>query len=78
MNRDERVKAAFGKAMRKFRADGGLSQEELAARAGLNRTYLGDVERGERNVAVVNMQRIAKALDVKLSDLVREMERHLA
>lgn len=77
MDRDTRVKVAFGKAVRHFRIEAGLSQEALAARAELNRTYLGDIERGERNVAVVNMYKIAKALGVSLSDLVRQMEREL-
>jgi transcriptional regulator with XRE-family HTH domain len=71
------VQAAFGKAVRKFRTDAAISQEQLAAKAGLNRTYVGDIERGERNVSVVNMQKLAKALGVKLSAIVAEMERHL-
>ena len=77
MNREQRLQIAFGKAVRKFRADSRVSQESLAGRAGLNRTYLGDVERGERNVSVVNMHKIAKALGVKLSALIVEMERNL-
>ena len=77
VNRDERVQAAFGKAVRKFRTAAGISQERLAELAGLNRTYLGDVERGERNVSIVNMEKIARALGAKLSDIVAEMERHL-
>jgi transcriptional regulator with XRE-family HTH domain len=74
---DERLQAAFGKTVRKSRDGSGLSQEKLAALAGLNRTYVGDVERGERNISIVNMQKIAKALGVRLSTLVTEMERHL-
>ena len=78
MTGDQRVQAAFGKAVRKFRTDAAISQEQLAAKAGLNRTYVGDIERGERNVSVVNMQKLAKALGVKLSAIVTEMERHTA
>ena len=74
---DLRVQEAFGMAMRRFRMDCGLSQEVLAGRAGLNCTYLGDVERGERNISIVNMQKLASALGIKLSDLVAEMERNL-
>ena len=77
MTVDERVQAAFGRALRKFRYDARISQEELAARAGMNRTYVGDVERGERNVSILNQQKLARALDVRLSVIVREMERQL-
>lgn len=77
MSSNHRVQIAFGLAVRKSRANAGVSQEKLAARAGLNRTYVGDVERGERNVSVVNMQKIAKALGVKLSAIITEMERYL-
>ena len=47
----------------------GLSQEELAARAGLHRTYLADIERGSRNVALLNIEKIAAALSISLSSL---------
>ena len=47
----------------------GLSQEELAFRAGVHRTYLGSIERGERNPALRNIAAIAKALDISLSEL---------
>lgn len=47
----------------------GLSQEELAFRAKVHRTYLGSIERGERNPALKNIAAIAKALDVSLSEL---------
>jgi transcriptional regulator with XRE-family HTH domain len=73
---EQRVQLAFGNALREYRKEAGISQEQLAARAGMNRTYVGDVERGERNVSIVNMQKLAKALKVKLSALVMEMERH--
>ena len=69
------LETAFGKSIKKFRIRLGLSQEQLAELADLHRTYVGDVERGERNISLLNMWKIAKALRIKLSDLVREMER---
>lgn len=67
---------AFGKAMRKARMARGISQEALADLAGLHRTYVGDVERGERNISLVNMSKIAQALHMKLSELVSDSEKH--
>ena len=61
--------------MRRLRQQRNISQERLAELAGIHRTYIGDVERGTRNLALVNMTRIANALGLRLSDLVREMER---
>jgi transcriptional regulator with XRE-family HTH domain len=51
-----------------LRASRGLSQEALADRAGLHRTYVGSVERGERNIALENIHRLAEALDVPVAD----------
>jgi transcriptional regulator with XRE-family HTH domain len=65
---------AFGQAVRKFRLKRALSQERLAELANIHRTYIGDVERGTRNISLVNMTRIAKALQVPLSRLIQEME----
>lgn len=65
------ITIAFGGNVRRSRVKVGLSQEALADRAGLHRTYVGAVERGERNITLVSAQRIADALQVKLSDLVR-------
>jgi transcriptional regulator with XRE-family HTH domain len=58
---------AFGKAVRRLRQQRGISQERLAELAGIHRTYIGDVERGTRNLALVNMTRIAEALGLRLS-----------
>ncbi len=71
---DRELKAAFGETVRKFRTARGLSQEKLAERANIHRTYIGDVERGLRNISLVNMHRIASALEVSLSALIAEME----
>lgn len=64
------VKAAFGSRVRQLRLERGWSQERLAGVVGLDRTYVGGVERGERNVSLENIARLAAALDVRLSDLM--------
>ncbi len=63
------IKVRFGRRLRELRRARGLSQEELAFRAGLHRTYVSSAERGERNVALINLERLAKALDVHTRDL---------
>ena len=66
---------AFGEALREVRTAQGLSQEQLAVDAGLDRTYVSGIERGERNPSLTNLYRLADALDVRLSDLARRSER---
>ena len=63
------IRAVFGRRVRELRTARGLSQEELAHRAGIHWTYLGGIERGERNPALVNVGRIAKALKVPAAEL---------
>lgn len=72
MPKSERAAAhqrAFGLRVRELRTAANLSQEELADRAGLHRTYVGAVERGERNLALDAMWRLADALEVRPADL---------
>ena len=64
---------AFGKRVRKLRVGLGLSQEALAERAGLHRNYIGGVERGERNIGLLNVDRLATALNSRLADLFSEL-----
>jgi transcriptional regulator with XRE-family HTH domain len=73
--KDRDPKIPFGKAVRFFRNAAGLSQERLASSARVHRTYIGDVERGTKNISLESMVRIAHALDVPLSRLIAEMEK---
>jgi len=63
------IERRFGERIRELRQAKGLSQEELAFRAKVHRTYLGGIERGERNPALKNIVAIAEALDISLSEL---------
>ncbi len=69
----DELRRKFGQAVQWLRQDLGVSQEELAHRAGVHRTYLGDIERGNRNPALINICRIAAALEVKPSALFQRM-----
>lgn len=68
---EDSIKKRFGARVRELRKESGLSQEGLADACGLDRTYIGGVERGERNVGLVNVHRIAAALDVRAEELFR-------
>jgi transcriptional regulator with XRE-family HTH domain len=67
--------AALGLAIKELRVTTGLSQEAFAGRCGLHRTYVGGIERGERNVSFANLLRIAAALGVQPSQLMACYER---
>jgi len=69
MNRSGYVKSRFGLAIKQRRQEIGISQEVLAERAGLHRTYIGDIERGARNLSLENIEKIARALQISTSDL---------
>jgi transcriptional regulator with XRE-family HTH domain len=69
---------AFGRAVRARRSNGDWSQEELAHRAGMHRNYVGGVERGERNLGLLNASALAHALGIELSALMAEAEGLLA
>ena len=68
------VRERFGVAVKIRREEMGLTQEDLAERAGINRTYLSDIERGSRNVSLVNIERIAAALSQTMSSLFQQVE----
>lgn len=67
--------AALGAAVRQLRTDRGLTQEDLAHASGLHPTYLSGVETGHRNPTWASLGRIARALDVRMSELARLAER---
>ena len=68
---------AFGLTVRSHRKERALSQEALAERAGVHRTYVGMIERGEKNLTLENIYRIASALGVAASDLLKATEEQL-
>lgn len=65
----EDIRVRFGKALRQRRQKLGVSQEAFADLCELDRTYVGGIERGERNVALVNIEKIAKALKMSVGQL---------
>ena len=63
----------FGSRVRELRLEMELSQEKFAAKCDLDRTYLGSVERGERNIALRNIEKIAEAFAISVSDLTEDL-----
>ena len=63
------IRKRFGDRIRQLRNDRGWSKEELADRAGLHRTYIGSIERGEQNLSLVNIERLSVTLGVSLAEL---------
>ncbi|NCO83034.1 MAG: transcriptional regulator [Nitrospirae bacterium CG_4_10_14_3_um_filter_44_29] len=63
----------FGDRVREERLKRSLSQEQLAAKAGVHRTYIGMIERAEKNITLENIQKIAGALNIKLSEIFRDI-----
>ncbi|MCC5629574.1 helix-turn-helix domain-containing protein [Nostoc sphaeroides] len=63
----------FGKQVRDARLQRGLSQEELAEKAELHRTYIGMIERGEKNITLINIGKIAKALAIAIDELLKDI-----
>jgi transcriptional regulator with XRE-family HTH domain len=67
------IRRAFGEQIRRLRAERGLSQEALADLAGLHRTYVGGIERGERNISLENIARLGSALNIPLHKIFKEL-----
>ena len=73
---DRSARQIFSENIRQYRLTKGLSQEELGELAALHRNYVGGIERGERNVSIDNMERLARALQTSLTDLLDEPAPH--
>lgn len=67
------VLKTFGERVRKLRKEAGMSQEEFGFQANLHRTYIGAIERGEQNVSLRNIKKLARALKISLSELFRSV-----
>ena len=65
------IQKKFGNKLREIRKSKGFSQEKLALKCGLHRTYISDIERGSRNVSLKNIEKIAKALGVSNIELLK-------
>lgn len=68
-----KILTAFGEIVRDKRKEQGLSQEDLAFKADLHRTYIGMIERAEKNITLENINKIAKALNLPISELVKNL-----
>lgn len=69
MTKDERM-IAFGKRVREMRKSKGISQESLAEMAGIDRSYMGNIERGEKNITLKKAYEICDALDIEIQNLI--------
>ena len=67
----EAILLLFGKNVQKHRINQGLSQEKLAELAGVHRTYIGMIERAEKNITPCNIDKIAKALNIRIQELLQ-------
>lgn len=66
---DRSVLIQFGERIRELRKQKGISQEELSHKAGLHRTYIGMIERAEKNITLLNIEKISNALNIRIIDL---------
>jgi len=67
---DSEILKKFGERVRQLRNQQDISQEELAHKANLHRTYIGMIERAEKNITLLNIEKIANALEVSIKDLI--------
>jgi len=68
----ENILEVFGRNVQRYRKEKEISQEKLAEIAGVHRTYVGMIERAEKNITLRNMEKIANALNVKIKDLLEK------
>ncbi len=68
------IREKFGFAVKERREELELTQEELAGKAGIHRTYLSDIERGSRNLSLINIEKMAAALSLSISELFKRVE----
>ena len=74
MKTDRNILTKFGLRIKELRKDKGLSQEALAHKAGFHRTYIGMIERAERNITLVNIEKLANSLDIPIDELLKLKE----
>lgn len=67
----ENILVLFGNRVKEIRKEKGLSQEQLSFKANLHRTYIGMIERAEKNITLINIQKIANALEVEITELLK-------
>jgi ribosome-binding protein aMBF1 (putative translation factor) len=72
MNSTHKVLTIFGENVKQYRKKLGISQEGLAFKANLHRTYIGMIERAEKNITLLNIEKIAVALNVRIIDLLKD------
>ena len=72
--RSRKYRRIFATNLRRIRNEQGLSQEDLALKSGLHRTYIGSVERIERNISIDNMELLASSLNISLLDLLKDCD----
>ena len=65
------LKKIFGQRVKEKRTSANLSQEELAYKAGVHRTYIGMIERGEKNITLLSIEKIAKALNTNIEEIFK-------
>ena len=71
-----KIQVSFGNIIRKIRLSKGISQESFADLCGLHRTYISDVELGKRNISIENIEKVANALGVRISEIFEEVEKN--
>jgi transcriptional regulator with XRE-family HTH domain len=74
MKSNRNILIKYGLVIKDLRKNKGLSQEELAHKAGFHRTYIGMIERAERNITLANIEKLANALEISISELTNNLQ----